>query len=101
MAHNVGFQLATAPLATAISILGLLAALAWLAWRFGPTLARLTGWCSWCVAWACGSQGGYVYGIAFLLLGTLAWGGGAIWYARRRDRWPSPVSAKLFARPRR
>ncbi|HVA19799.1 MAG TPA: hypothetical protein VMU55_06480 [Solirubrobacteraceae bacterium] len=55
-------HLATAsPLAGAICLLGLLAAAAYVAWRFGPTLARTTGWCSWWVAWACGSQGGYVY----------------------------------------
>jgi hypothetical protein len=88
--------LASAPLATAITILGLVATLAWFAWRFGPTLTRLTGWCSWWVAWACGSQGGYGYCFAFLLLGTLAWGGGTIWYAHRRGRWPSPLSARLF-----
>jgi hypothetical protein len=89
---------ATGPLARAISLAGLVAAFTWIAWRFGPTLTRLAGWCSWWVAWACGSQGGYAYSVAFLLLGTLAWGGGTIWYARRRGRWPSPVSAKLFTR---
>jgi hypothetical protein len=88
----------TAPLATAISILGLLATLAWLSWRFGPTLTRLTGWCSWLVAWACGSQGGYAYCLALFLLGALAWGAGTLWYAHRRGHWPSPVSAKLFTR---
>jgi hypothetical protein len=31
----------------------------WVVWRFGLTLARVTGWCSWWVAWAYGSQGGY------------------------------------------
>lgn len=35
---------------------------------------RLTGRCSWWVAWACGSQGGYGYCVAFALLGTLAVG---------------------------
>jgi hypothetical protein len=52
-----------------IRVLGLLGAFAWIGWRFGPTLARLTGWCSWWVAWACGSQGGYGYCVAFVLLG--------------------------------
>jgi len=94
----VPVPIATAPLATAISILGLLATLVWLAWRFGPTLTRLTGWCSWAVAWACGSQGGYGYCLALLLLGTLAWAAGTLWYARRRGRWPSPTSARLFTR---
>jgi hypothetical protein len=46
------------PLAGLIGVLGLLVALAWTAYRFGPTLARPTGWCSRWVAWACGSQGG-------------------------------------------
>lgn len=81
-----------------IGILGFAAVVAWIAWRFGPTLTRATGWCSWCVAWACGSQGGYRYCAAFLLFGALLWGGGTIWYARRRRRWPSALSARLFAR---
>lgn|GEM_PF-6733125 len=95
---RLSVPVATGPLAGIISVLGVLAAAAWLAWRFGPTLTRITGWCSWCVAWACGSQGGYDYCAAFLLLGTLAWGGGTLWYTRRRGRWPSPLSAKLFTR---
>jgi hypothetical protein len=86
------------PLAGVIGVLGLLAVVAWVGWRFGPTLARVTGWCSWWVAWACGSQGGYGYCAAFLLLGALAWGGGTIWYAKRRGRWPSALSARLFTR---
>jgi hypothetical protein len=88
-------------LASSIFVVGFLAVVAWVGWRFGPTLTRLTGWCSWCVAWACGSQGGYGYCAAFLLFGALAWAAGTIWYARRRGRWPSVVSAKLFARLRR
>jgi hypothetical protein len=93
---------ATTPVAGVISLLGLLAVCTWLAWRFGPTLLRLAGWCAWWVAWACGSQGGYAYCAALVLLGIIAWGAGTIWYARRRGRWPSLVSAKLFARlPRR
>jgi hypothetical protein len=84
--------------ASAISVLGLLASFAWLAWRFGPTLLRLTGWCSWWVAWACGSQGGYGYCTALLFVGTLSWGAGTVWYARRRGRWPSPLSARLLTR---
>ena len=86
------------PLAGMIGVLGFLAVVAWVGWRFGPTLARVTGWCSWWVAWACGSQGGYGYCVAFLLLGALAWGGGTLWYARRRGRWPSALSARLFER---
>jgi hypothetical protein len=89
---------AAGPLAGAIAAGGLLATAAYLIYRFGPALARLTGWCAWWVAWACGSQGGYGYCVALLLLGTLAWGGGTIWYERRRGRWPSPLSAKLFTR---
>lgn len=84
--------------ASAIAVLGLLATFAWLAWRFGPTLLRLAGWCSCWVAWACGSQGGYVYAAALLVLGIVAWGAGTLWYARRRGRWPSPISVMLFAR---
>jgi hypothetical protein len=75
------------PLAGAIGILGFLIVGAWVAWRFGPTLTRITGWCCWWVAWASGSEGGYGYCFVFLLLGTLAWGGGTIWYAKRRGRW--------------
>jgi hypothetical protein len=85
------------PLAGVIGVVGFLAVVAWFGWRFGPTLARVSGWCSWWVAWACGSQGGYGYCVAFLLLGALAWGGGTVWYARRRGRWPSALSARLFA----
>ena len=86
------------PLADVICIAGFLAAVAWVGWRFGPTLTRVSGWCSWWVAWACGGEGGYGYCVAFLLIGALAWGGGTIWYARRRGRWPSTLSARLFAR---
>ncbi len=86
------------PLAGVICVLGLLAAVAWVGWRFGPTLARVSGWCSWCVAWACGSQGGYGYCIAFSIFGVLAWGTGTVWYARRRGRWPSALSERLFTR---
>ncbi len=86
------------PLAGVIGVVGFLAVVAWIGWRFGPTLTRVTGWCSWWVAWACGSQGGYGYCVAFLLLGTLAWGGGTIWYARRRGHWPSALSARLYTR---
>jgi hypothetical protein len=90
------------PLAGVIGVIGFLTAAAWIGWRFGPTVTRLTGWCSWVVAWACGSQGGYGYFVAFLLVGTLAWGAGTLWYAHRRGRWPSPISARLFTRvPRR
>lgn len=86
------------PLVAVIGVLGFLAVVTWVAWRFGPTLTRITGWCSWWVAWACGSQGGYGYCTALFLFGTLTWGGGTIWYARRRGRWPSTLSARLFTR---
>jgi hypothetical protein len=86
------------PLAGLIGALGFLGAVAWVAWRFGPSLLRLTGLCSWCVAWACGSQAGYGYCLAFLVLGTLTWGAGTIWYAKRRGRWPSAISERLLAR---
>lgn len=89
---------AAGPLAGAICILGLLAAVGYVAWRFGPTLSRATGWCSWWVAWACGSQGGYAYCIAFAIFGALVWGGGTVWYARRRGHWPSALSARLLTR---
>jgi len=86
------------PLAGVACVVGLLATLAWVAWRFGPTLARLIGWCSWWVGWACGSQGGYGYCVAFVLFGALAWGVGTVWFARRRGRWPSAISMRLFTR---
>jgi hypothetical protein len=92
------FASAAGPLADVICVLGLLGAGAWIVWRFGPTLARVGGWCSWWVAWACGSQGGYGYCAAFVVFGVLAWGTGAVWYARRRGRWPSSLSERLFTR---
>jgi hypothetical protein len=85
-------------MAAAITILGFLAVAAWIAWRFGPTLTRVSGWSALWVAWACGSQGGYGYCAAFLVFGALAWGGGTLWWARRRGYWPSAVSARLFGR---
>jgi hypothetical protein len=87
------------PMAAAITILGFVAVVAWVAWRFGRTLARVSGWGSLWVAWACGSQGGYGYCTAFLVFGALAWGGGTLWWARRRSYWPSAVSAR-FVRTR-
>ena len=89
---------ATGPIAAVITALGFLAVVAWIAWRFGPTLARVSGWGSLWVAWACGSQGGYGYCAAFLIFGALAWSGGTLWWARRRCYWPSAVSARLFGR---
>jgi hypothetical protein len=44
-------------LAGVISVLGLLAVGAWVAWRLGPTLTRVTGWCSWWVAWGTSTNG--------------------------------------------
>ena len=84
------------PGAGIICVLGLVAAVAWVSWRFGPTLARVSGWCSFVAAWACGSQGGYGYCVAFALFGVLAWAAGTVWYAHRRRRWPSPLAARLF-----
>ena len=81
-----------------IGVIGFLAVFAWISWRFGPTLLRVAEWSAWWVAWACGSQGGYGYCVAFLVLGAVSWGGGTIWYANRRGRWPSAVSARLLAR---
>jgi hypothetical protein len=73
---------------------------AWVAWRFGPTLMRYTGIASWWAGWACGSQGGYAYMVALVILGTLAWTAGTIWYHARRGRWPSQLSERLFAHSR-
>jgi hypothetical protein len=86
------------PLAIVIGAIGLLAVLAWIVWRFGPTLLRVAGFCSLWVAWADGSQGGYAYCAAFLLLGAFAWGAGTHWYARRRGRWPSALSGQIMNR---
>jgi hypothetical protein len=86
------------PLAGAICLVGVLAALVWVAWRFGPTLLRIAGFCSMWVAWACGSQSGYGYCAAFLVLGSLAWSGGTVWFAKRQGRWPSAVSGRLLTR---
>jgi hypothetical protein len=94
-----GLLIASAgPLSGAIGLLGFLAVAAWLLWRFGPTLARVGGWCSLVVAWACGSQGGYGYCAFFAVVGVLAWGVGTVWYTRRRGYWPSALSARLFTR---
>jgi hypothetical protein len=49
------------------------------------------------VAWAYGSQGGYR--VAFAVFGVLAWGTRTVWYACRRGRWPSALSARLFTPP--
>ncbi len=89
---------AAGPMAAVIAVLGFLAVAAWIAWRFGPTLARVSGWGSLWVAWACGSQGGYWYCAAFLVFGALAWCGGTLWWARRRGYWPAAASARLFGR---
>jgi hypothetical protein len=86
------------PLAGGISLIGLVAVFAWIAWRFGPTLLRIAGWSWWWVAWACGSQGGYGYCAAFLVLGALAWAVGTIWCAKRWGRWPSSLSGRLLTR---
>jgi len=99
MSPTPAIALASAgPLAGVICVLGLLGTVAWIAWRFGPTLARVSGWCAWGVAWACGSQGGYGYCVTFAVFGMLAWGTGTVWYARRRGRWPSALSGRLFTR---
>lgn len=85
-------------LACAISLLGVLAVFAWIVCRFGPTLLRVAGWAWWWVAWACGSERGCGYCAVFLVLGTVAWAAGTIWYTKRRGRWPSTLSARLFSR---
>ena len=82
---------AAGPLAGVICVLGLVAVAGWVAWRFGPTLARVTGWCSWWVAWACGSQGGYGYCIAFLVLGAV--GVGRRHALVRQAPWPLAFGA--------
>jgi hypothetical protein len=99
MPHCLPVSLSTyGPVTGVVTVLGLVAASAWIAWRFGPTLLRLTGWCSWWAAWACGSQGGFAYCAALVALGTLAWGTGTLWYAKRRGRWPSAISHRLLTR---
>ncbi len=99
MLHDLWVPIASAGLpAGIICVLGVVAVVAGISWRFGPTLARVSGWCSWGVAWACGSQGGYGDCVAFAFFGVLAWGLGTVWYARRRGLWPSTLSARLFTR---
>jgi hypothetical protein len=85
-------------LASIIAIGGLACLSAWVAWRFGPTLMRFVGIASWWAGWACGSQGGYGYMIFLVILGTLSWGTGTLWYHARRGRWPSLLSQRLFTR---
>lgn len=84
------------PLATGIGAIGVLAAAGWLGWRFGPTLLRAAGFALFWVAWACGSQRGYAYCAALLVVGLFAWSGGTSRYARRRGYWPSSISARLL-----
>ena len=86
------------PLAGLVSVLGMLAAFSWIVWRFGPALLRIAGFCSLWVAWACGSQGGYGYCAALSVLGAVLWVAGTVWYAKRRGRWPSPLSERLLPR---
>jgi hypothetical protein len=86
------------PLAGVISVSGLPAAFGWMGWRFGRTLLRVAGWSWWWAAWACGSQGGYWYCVAFVVFGTLAWGAGTVWYVNRCGRWPSALSRRLITR---
>jgi hypothetical protein len=88
----------TGALASIIAIGGLVCLFAWVAWRFGPTLMRFCGLASWWAGWACGSQGGYGYMVFLVILGTLSWGIGTIWYQARRGRWPSLLSQRLFTR---
>jgi hypothetical protein len=86
------------PLAGLVSALGMLAAFSWIVWHFGPTLLRTAGFCALWIAWACGSQGGFAYCVSFVVLGALAWGGGTVWYAKRRGRWPSTLSGRILSR---
>jgi hypothetical protein len=86
------------PLAEMISALGLLGVVGWVGWRFGPTLLRLSGWSSFWTAWAIGGERGYGYCVAFVVLGSLLWGGGTFWYVRRRGRWPSALSRRIMSR---
>jgi hypothetical protein len=86
------------PLASLIALGGFACLFAWVAWRFGPTLLRFCGLASWWAGWACGSQGGYSYMVILVILGTLSWATGTIWYHARRGRWPSPLSQRIFTR---
>jgi hypothetical protein len=88
----------TGVLAAIVALAGLIAVFAWLLYRFGPTLSRVSGIAFWWAGWACGSQGGFGYMAFLLILGTLLWAAGTIWYARRRGHWPSPISARLLGR---
>jgi hypothetical protein len=85
-------------LALVVSLVGVIALFAWIGYRHGPTLLRFTGIALWWAGWACGSQGGFGDMAVLLVLGTLAWAVGTRWYARRRGRWPSPLSARLLDR---
>lgn len=87
--------------ASLVAIGGLVCVLTWIGYRFGPTLLRYGGLGAWWAGWACGSQGGYGYMLFLLILGTLSWAIGTLWYHRRRDRWPSPISQRLLTRARR
>ena len=80
-----------------IGVLGFLAVAAWDGWRFGPNHVP-TSQSVLVVGLGSVASADYGYCVAFLLLGALAWGGGTIWYAKRRGRWPSALSARLFAR---
>jgi hypothetical protein len=87
-------------IASLVAIGGLVCVFAWVGYRFGPTLLRYVGLAAWWAGWACGSQGGYTYMLALLILGSVSWALGTRWYHARRGRWPSPISRRLFTRTR-
>ena len=88
----------TGALASLVTLGGFVCMFVWVTWRFGPTLMRFCGLASWWAGWACGSQGGYGYMVLLVILGTLSWAAGTIWYHARRGRWPSLLSQRLFTR---
>lgn len=47
---------------------------------------------------AAGPLAGGICVLGLAAVAGWAWGGGTLWYARRRGRWPSALSARLFTR---
>jgi hypothetical protein len=85
-------------IAAVVALGGIVALFSWIVYRHGPALARAAGIGLWWVGWACGSQGAIGYMAGLVVIGTILWAGGTLWYAKRRGHWPSPISARLLDR---
>jgi hypothetical protein len=89
---------AAGPLAGAICVLGLVAVAGWGCVALRADVGARHGLVLVVGGVGVRQPGRLRYCVAFLVLGAAAWGGGTLWYARRRGRWPSALSARLFTR---